>query len=180
MRITQQNTAAIVVDIQERLVPVIDDGANIVKRSATLIEGLRALGVPIVVARQYPKGLGDTVPEIKEALGHHTPLDKVIFSAVGEAEIAAKLATLGVKNVLVFGVEAHVCVLGTVIDLAADGYQPVLVCDCTGSRTPYNREIGIQRALQEGALAATMESVLFELCAGSQNPQFKTISALVK
>ncbi|MEA4854077.1 MAG: isochorismatase family protein [Christensenella sp.] len=180
MRIQADNTAAIGIDFQERLVPVIAGNEKIVEKTAMLLKGLRALGVPLVMMRQYPKGLGDIIPEIKEAAGDFAPMDKLSFSACGEEEIMREIESKGKKNVIVCGVEAHVCVLQTVIDLIAAGMQPVLVCDCIGSRFPSDMEIAVQRAQQEGALLTTAEAILFELTQRAGNETFKTISKLVK
>lgn len=180
MYVNATETAALIVDMQERLMPSIQDNEALVARSVILLQGLNALGIPMVVPRQYPKGLGDTIPEIKEAIGEHTPLDKMAFSALGEEAIVERFQSLGKKNVIVCGVEAHVCVLTSVIDLVAAGYQPVLVCDCIGSRCSYDKEIALQRAVQEGALLTTSEAILFELTKVSGTDTFKTISKLVK
>lgn len=180
MRIKAEETAVLVVDYQERLVPVIHDNQAIIEKAVMLLKGTKALGLPFIMPRQYPKGLGDIVPEIREAVGEYTPMDKLSFSACGETEIMDYIRSLNKKNVIVCGIEAHVCVLQSVIDLVAEGFQPILICDCLGSRSPYDKEIGIQRAVQEGALTSTAEAILFELTNKAGSDVFKTISKLVK
>jgi len=183
MRITKENTAALFVDMQARLIPVIDEGMEVVHRSATFAEGMRVLGIPMVWLHQYPKGLGEIVPELQAVMGDYVPFDKQSFSAMGDEAIVAefeRLRGLGVKNILVCGVESHVCVLQSCIDLIAAGFQPLMVTDCVGSRKPSDRKIALRRAAQEGTLLTTLEAALLELCAYAGTDQFKAISKLIK
>lgn len=180
MRILREDTAALLIDVQERLLPAIDKAEETLALTARLIKGLQILEIPVVAVRQYPKGLGDLPRQLQEVLGQYTPSDKVTFSAWDTEEIARRIRSLGKKNLIVFGTEAHVCVLQTVIDLIAAGYNVVLVADCVGSRRPYDREIALRRAEKEGALLTTSESILFELLRKAATDTFKQISALVK
>ena len=183
MRISKQTTAALFVDMQERLIPAMDGGTEAVRRSVILLEGLKVMDIPMVFLRQYPKGLGDTVPELKAAMGDHTPFDKLAYSAMGDEAIRGEFARLkekDIRNVLVCGVESHVCVLQSCIDLVAEGFQPLLVADCVASRNPYDKKIALRRAQQEGVLLTTMESALFELCVVAGTDEFKAISKLVR
>lgn len=180
MRIYASDTVALPVDYQERLVPAMHESAKIVEKTAMLIKGLRALEVPIVVSRQYPKGLGDIVPEIKEALGSYEPGDKLAFSTCGEPVLMDEIRLSGRKNVIVCGIEAHVCVLQSVIDLIQQGYNVVLVADCISSRSPQDKKYAIKRAICEGAIITTAEAILFEMTEKAGTDTFKTISKLVK
>ena len=183
MRLKKEETFAIFVDLQERLIPAMAGSDEIVRRSVMLLEGLKALGVPSIFLRQYPKGLGDIVPELQAAAGDYTPFDKLAYSAVGDDQIKAEIERFGVqgrKNVLVCGVEGHVCVLQTCIDLTDAGFTAALVADATGSRNAFDREIGLKRAMQEGVLLTTVESILFELCVTAGTDEFKAISKLVR
>lgn len=180
MRIRAEESAALIVDIQERLMPVIHEQDAVVKRCVVLIRGLKALGVPFVVPRQYPKGLGDVLPEIRDAIGEYEPLDKVSFSACYEEDQKQVFQALNKQTIIVCGAEAHVCVLQSVLDLIAGGYRVALVCDCIGSRFPQDKEIALRRAEQEGALLTTAESLLFELAQKAGTDTFKTISRLIK
>lgn len=180
MRILQKDTAALLIDIQERLLPVMDRKEELVSQTVKLITGLHILDIPIIPVRQYPKGLGDLIPEVRAALGEYQPVDKMTFSAWDTAAIAGRAKALGKKNLLVFGIEAHICVLQTVIDLIADGYQVILVTDCVSSRRSDDKEIALRRAEQEGALLVTAESILFELLQKAGSDTFKQISQLVK
>ena len=183
MRIKKEETAALFIDLQERLIPAMRNGAETVQRNAMLLAGLGALSVPAVFLRQYPKGLGDIVPELREGAGADAPFDKLAYSAMMDEAIAEKLAQLresGIRNILVTGVEGHICVLQTCIDLVAAGFQPLLVADCVASRSKFDLDMALHRAIQEGALITTAEAALFELCQTAGTDAFKTIAKLVR
>ena len=183
MRIKREETAVLFVDLQERLIPAMDRGEEVIGRNVLLLEGLKVLGIPAVFLRQYPKGLGDIVPELREAAGDYIPFDKLAYSAMKDEAIAAefdRLRASGVKNVIVTGVESHVCVLQSCIDLVAAGFQPILVVDCVSSRKAFDMEIGLRRAVQENVLLTTAESILFELCVVAGTEEFKAMSRVVK
>lgn len=176
MRIKREDTAALVVDFQERLVPAVADHEELMGRVKILLKGLKALDVPMIVTQQYTKGLGMSVPEIWETAGITEYQDKIHFSALSVVEPMIQEK----KYIVVCGMEAHCCVLQTVIDLAAAGYVPVLVTDCIGSRKPYDLEMAIRRAEQEGAILTTCEAILFELLEVAGTPLSKEIQRLVK
>ena len=180
MKILTENTIAIGIDYQERLLPAIHEKRVVIRNSCILFSGLELLRVPVIISRQYPKGLGDTVAEIREVTGNAAVLDKTSFSCCGDADIRQALERSGRKTVILGGAEAHVCVLQTAVDLQAAGYQAVYVIDCVGSRKAEDKKYGIRRAGQEGALLVTYEQILFELLGGSTAPVFKDISKLVK
>lgn len=180
MRALREDSAGLLIDMQERLMPAMSDGPGTLNAAVKLITGLRILNVPLVVVRQYPKGLGDLVPEIRQALGDYTPIDKTTFSACGEPEAANALRTLGKKNIFVFGVEAHVCVLQSIADLIGEGYNVFLPEDCVTSRNPRDKDTALRRAEREGAYPTCCESALFELLQKAGTEQFKAVSALVK
>lgn len=181
MRIVAEDTMALVIDFQERLVPVIDRQEELIHNTEILIKGLQMLNIPMIVTQQYTKGIGMTVPALAELYGESfTYEDKVTFSCAEDETILQKIKSTGKKNILVCGIEAHICVLQTVIDLIASGYHVILVEDCVGSRKEENRQIGIRRALQEGALSTSYESILFELTRVAKTDVFKSISRLIK
>ena len=175
MRIEREHTAALIVDFQERLVPAIADHEALMERVRILLRGLKALEIPMTVTQQYTKGLGMSAPEVWEASGETEYLDKISFSAleVAEPKIHDK------KYILVCGMEAHCCVLQTVIDLVGAGYVPVLVTDCIGRRES-DREMAIRRAEQEGAVLTSSEAILFELLKEAGTPLSKEILKIVK
>ncbi|MDR2826134.1 MAG: hydrolase [Deltaproteobacteria bacterium] len=180
MRILPEHTQAIAVDYQEKLIPAIADKELLITNSKILLAGLELLNIPVLVSRQYPKGLGDTVEEIRAVTGKAKILDKSTFSCYQDAGIKQAVDQAGRKNVLICGTEAHVCVLQTAVDLLEAGYNVFYVVDCAGSRKAGDKKFGVKRALREGALPVTYESVLFELTAAASSPVFKDISRLVK
>jgi len=180
MRLTPENTIAVCIDYQEKLMPSIYDGEEVLKQAEILVKGLKTLGVPVVVTQQYTRGLGKTVEPVHSALGEYAPFEKVTFGAYDTAEIKAEIDRHERKNVLVFGTETHICVLQTALGLREAGYQVMMVDDCCGSRKPADKESGFRRAMCEGIRVSCTETVLFELTAVAGNETFKTISKLVK
>ena len=181
-RIARENTQAMIIDVQERLTPHIYDHENIVKKTVTLIKGLQALDIPIMLNEQYKKGLGDTLPEIRDVLegDNAKSFEKVTFSACDNDDSWHYLAQQNRSIALLFGVEAHVCVMQTALDLLDNGMQPVIIGDAVGSRFPYDKKQAIRRIRRAGGVISTVESILFELCRSSKDPAFKTISNLIK
>jgi hypothetical protein len=180
MRLPAEETAAALIDIQEKLLPHMEDHEQLLARLLLLIRGLGILNIPLMVTEQYPRGLGPTVPELKAALGNQEILEKISFSCCDAPEFMARLREGGRKNIVLAGIEAHVCVLQTVLDLSAAGFIPVVVADCVSSRRAVDRRIACERIRAEGGIVTTAESLLFELCRGADNPAFREISHLVK
>ncbi|HCT64979.1 MAG TPA: hydrolase [Lachnospiraceae bacterium] len=180
MRLMAENTMVIVVDYQEKLIPVIYENEKVVANSEILIKGIKEFDIPIIVSQQYTKGLGGTVPAIAEALGDFTPYEKSSFSLWKDKEIKEAIKATGRKNVIICGTEAHICVLQTVIDLRAKDYNVFVVEDCVGSRNPNDKKFACKRAVEEKAFLCTYESVLYELTGGAASPKFKIISKLTK
>jgi nicotinamidase-related amidase len=180
MRLDAHHCMALCVDIQERLFPHIHDHDALADRCSRLIRGLQVLNVPITVTEQYVKGLGPTIESVREALGEHEPLEKMTFSCCGVQAI--EVAVLGSRRhqIIVFGIETHVCVLQTVLDLLEQGQTVVVVEDCVSSRSANDKRVAIDRMRQQGAIITTMESLLFELLRVAGTDTFKGISAIVK
>ncbi|NLS92359.1 MAG: hydrolase [Planctomycetaceae bacterium] len=171
-------TALLVVDVQEKLVPAIADHRRVVFNTRRLIDGAKILGIPVVATEQYPKGLGPTVPELAERLG---PIpDKLTFSCSGCPEVFQELQNQGIHKILVAGIETHVCVQQTVLDLLGDGWRVYLAVDAVGSRNPLDRDTALRRMDSSGAVLTTTEAALFEWCQVAGTPQFKEISRLVR
>jgi nicotinamidase-related amidase len=175
-----QETLAIGIDYQERLIPAIHDKETLIRNSRLLFSGLEILEVPVIVSRQYPKGLGDTVPEIREVTGKATVRDKTSFSCYQDSTIRTMVHAAGRRNIVLSGTETHVCVLQTAVDLRADGFRVSIVADCAGSRKPDDKKYGLKRAAGEGVTLVTYEQLLFELLAGATSPAFKSLAALLK
>jgi nicotinamidase-related amidase len=180
MRILKEYTIGLVIDIQERLVPVMEDPETLIENCQKLIQGLQILGLPLLVTQQYTKGLGETIDEIKSVINDFQYIEKKDFSCLDEPNVAEKLALSGAKNVIICGIEAHVCVLQTAIDLKEAGYTPVVVFDCVSSRAFDNVDLAAERFRYEGILMTSMESILFELTRSAGASEFKEISKLVK
>ncbi len=181
MRFTRNDTAVLVVDYQERLMPVIAHKDEIIARSCILLEGLKTLGIPMVLSEQYPKGLGATVPEIRSVVGEtQTAYPKTTFSCWGDEAIRAAIEETGCSNVIVCGAETHICVLQSAIDMKDAGKHVVLIEDCVGSRYDRDKETGLRRAEQEGIRISSTEAILFELLGKAGSAEFKVISKLIK
>jgi nicotinamidase-related amidase len=180
MRIEKDSSIAVLVDVQERLFPVISNNAELEKNLNILVDGLHVLGVPVLVSEQYTKGLGKTIASVAEKVAHHDHVEKMAFSCCDEPRFAEKLELSKKRTVLLAGIETHVCVLQTAIDLIERGFIPVVIEDCVSSRNPENKRIAIERMRREGAVITSCESLLFELCRVSGTDAFKAISKLVK
>ena len=180
MRIHQDDAFVMVVDIQERLFPHIANNGLLAKNLIKLFTGLKLLDIPFILNEQYKKGLGETLLELREILGEVESYEKVTFSCCQNEPTLEAILKKGKKVAIVAGVETHVCVLQTCLDLLANDIQPVLVVDCIGSRDENDHKVAIQRLTHAGVILTTTESILFELCHSAKNPVFKQISQLVK
>ncbi len=180
-RMTSGNAGLLVVDVQERLFPHMHDGEAARDRMRILIEAARELEVPIITTEQYVKGLGRTVPELQAALGDaYHPLEKTSFSCLGDAGIRRAMEASGRTHWVVAGMEAHVCVLQTVLDLLEDDCRVYVAEDAVASRNPRDRDVAVARYRTEGAYPTTTESVLFEWLDTATNPSFKRVQQLIK
>lgn len=189
-RLKKEDTVLVGIDFQERLMPAMKNKEELEAAAVKLVKGCRILGVPVVLTQQYTKGLGPTVPAIAAAMteavsddvgeADFQPVEKTSFSAMGEAVFVETLEKLGRKNVIIAGIEAHVCVQQTVIDLLEKGYTVFVANDCISSRSNTDKKYSQRRMGDAGAVGTTYESILFELLKGAKEPGFKQISALVK
>ena len=174
-RLDRNSAVLLVIDVQEKLMPVIDESDLVIRNIGRLIRGCRILGVPAIVTEQYAKGLGHTVPEVREALGDaYRPVEKDCFSA------AASIDFGGRRQVLVCGVETHVCVYQTASDLLRAGLDVTLVGDALSSRTQDNKRTALERLQRDGAHLSSTEMALFELTVRSGTDEFRAVSKLVK
>ena len=179
-KIRRDKAVLVVIDIQERLLPFIKSNEEVVRKAAMLIRGAKILGIPIIPLEQYPKGLGSTVPEIKEALDGLVPIEKTSFSAYGEAAFLEVLKKIGAEDVMLCGIETHVCVEQTALDLINAGYRVYMIEDATGSRNNNDRKYAGRRIVEAGGVGTTVEAALFEILIDAKDPSFKEISNLVK
>lgn len=180
MRIKAQDCVFVQVDVQERLFPHIADNEELEKNLITLIKGLKLHEIPIIVNEQYKKGIGETIASLRELTDDYPHFEKTTFSCCGNLDGLAAIKATGKKIVILAGIETHVCVLQTALDLLEEGLQPVLVTDCVNSRKAKDKDTAIQRLVQAGVIPTTYESLLFELTVNAKNPVFKEISKLVK
>ncbi|MDA1192610.1 MAG: hydrolase [Candidatus Poribacteria bacterium] len=180
-RLSRENTALLIVDLQERLLPVIHEHERALHRSQVVSETAKRLGLPILLTEQYPKGLGHTAKSLIDMLGDaYRPVEKTAFSACGAEGISEALERSGVENVLIVGIEAHVCVLQTALDLLEGGYRVFPVADAISSRAVENRDLGLGRMAQSGATLVSTEMVVFELLRTAQDPDFRSLQQLIK
>jgi len=180
MRITRENTIGLIVDIQERLVPAMAESETLVKNCKILVEGLQTLHIRLMATQQYTKGLGETISEISAIVPNFSPIEKRDFSCCDETSVREQLKLNGAHNVIICGIESHVCVLQTAIDLKEIGYNPVVVMDCVSSRSLDNVDLAAERFRYEGIMMTSYESILFELTRSSAAEEFRAISKLVK
>lgn len=180
MLIQPTSTICMVVDIQEKLLPHIKEHEELLQNMIKLIQGLKLLDIPFILNEQYPQGIGKTVKEISEQLDGITPFEKVTFSCCGNDTTRQHILKSKKNSAIVFGIEAHVCVMQTCLDLLSNNITPIIVTDCIGSRKQKDCDIAIMRLVQTGAVPVTYESLLFELCKTSLHPNFKEISAIIK
>jgi nicotinamidase-related amidase len=172
------DSALLVIDVQEKLVPLISDADALVRNIAFLLDAAQLLNLPIQCTEQYPHGLGPTVPRLAENL----PLrpDKVAFSCCAVPSIVATLHREARPKVVLCGIEAHVCVLNTALDLLALDFRVYIVADAVASRSPLDRDIALRRLEQAGAILTTSEMCVFEWIGGANHPQFKAVSRLIQ
>lgn len=171
----------VVIDIQERLVPAMPKKvyARLLETVKMLVQAAKLMGVPIVTTEQYPKGIGHTVSELADVCSDKV-VEKVSFGCCGEANFLAAIKETGRSQVIVTGMEAHVCVYQTVLGLLEDGYHVHLLSDAICSRNKTDYLSGVANAAQAGAVVTTAETVLFQMLKESTHEQFKAISKLVK
>jgi len=180
MRILEKESIGLIIDMQERLYPLVQEHDQLTKNTTILIEGLKAIGIKILVTEQYTKGLGFTIEPLKNLLTDIDFVEKQAFSCCDEPRFYEELTLTGARTVIIAGIESHVCIMQTAIDLLDNGYIPVIVEDCVSSRNPNDKKIAIERMRKEGAIITTYESLLFELLRQSGTDSFKKISKLVK
>jgi nicotinamidase-related amidase len=177
-QISPADTALLVIDVQERLMTKIPDAATLVRNIAFLVDAAKLLGLPVLATEQYPKGLGPTVPELAKRLPERP--DKVGFSCCAVASVTETLHRQARPKVLLAGIETHVCVLQTGLDLLDQGFRVYLGADAVASRYRIDHEMALRRLESAGAILTTCETAVFEWVAGAGHPHFKAISKLVQ
>lgn len=180
--INKNDTSFVVVDVQERLMGAMpeDITETNLKNMKILLEAAKVLGIPVTVTEQYPKGLGPTIDDIKDSVDNFAPVEKVVFSCARSPEFESAIEGLGRKSVLLCGVETHVCVLQTAIDMVNKGYTVYVPADAVISRRELDWEKGINLIEKAGAVVGTTEAFLFQLLETAGTDEFKQISKLVR
>ena len=174
------DTFLLVVDVQDKLARVMHEKEALFESLRKIIKGAQALDIPILWAEQNPKGLGPTVPEVAELLADHEPISKLCFSCCGNTRFLQALRRIERRQVLVVGIEAHVCVYQTAMDLVDLGYEVQVVADAVSSRTEGNKQLGLERIRVAGGSLTSVEIALFELLKVAEGKRFKEILKVVK
>lgn len=177
----RENTCLLVIDVQEKLLPVIHAKEAMVENIRRLVKAAEILGVPVLVTEQYPKGLGPTAAPVEGALACGvTKCSKITFSCLADEELFRAIEDMKRNTLLVCGVESHVCVSQTVLDALAAGFKVQVAADAVGSRNPANKRIALERLAHAGAVVTGTEAALFEMLERADTEEFKKVQALVK
>jgi nicotinamidase-related amidase len=183
MLLARDKSQLLIIDVQEKLLPAMSD-QRVAERCVRLVRAARTLEIPITISEQYPQGIGPTVAPIREALGYAgSVMEKVEFSCMKNGPLRERLHELrrqGRPQVVIGGIEAHVCVAQTAIDLEEQGFEAFVVADAVSSRSKASRRLALARLLKSGADVVDSEMVLFEWLGKAGTPEFKALLALVK
>lgn len=177
-QMTARDTGLLVIDVQEKLTVKIPTADAVVRNTAFLIDAARLLDVPVVATEQYPKGLGPTVPELARRLPERP--EKLAFSCCAVPAVVETFRRAARPKVVLAGIETHVCVQQTALDLLAQGFQVALPVDAVGSRYAIDHETALRRLEKAGAIVTTAETIVFEWTGGADHPRFKEVSKLVQ
>lgn len=175
-----QNCVFLMIDMQEKLVPAIEDGDRAVCEAARLMKCAQVMNIPVLVTEQYPKGLGGTVEPLRVFVNDTLRISKTSFSCFGENGFAELLARQGRRTVVVFGVESHICLFSTAMELRKKNYQTIVAEDACGSRKSHNHELAMQNLLAAGVGVLPTETVVYQLLQRAGSPEFKALLPLFK
>ena len=178
--LNKDGTVLVVIDVQEKLFARVEEKERIAENICKLVRFADILGIPIVITEQYPKGLGPTIPEVRELTSEIKPIEKIEFSCLGSLAFRERLDDLQAKNLVLTGIEAHICVAQTAIEALANGYGVYVVSDAISSRRREDKNVAIERIRQQGAVIVTSEMLMYEILRKAGTPEFKKILALVK
>ena len=176
----QERAILIVTDIQGKLASLMHDRESLYKNIGIMIDGITALGIPILWIEQYPKGLGPTVQEVASHLTMTKPLSKKTFSSLKDPVISERFSQFGRDQALLVGIETHVCIYQTALDLIKRGVETHVVVDAVSSRSALNKQIGIEKIRSSGGFVTSVETALFELLVVAEGEAFKKIVTLVR
>lgn len=178
-----KNSLVLIIDIQDKLTNMLKDDIcyQISQNSIKLAVAAKTLGIDVLVTEQYPKGLGSTIDGIREALGNlYQPVEKTCFSALGEDGFVERIKATGKKQIVLCGIESHICVYQTALSLIGEGFEVYIARDICASRKKYEFNCAMDLLRQEGAKISCLEIILFEWLKGAKNPNFKEVQALIK
>ncbi len=176
----RKGCALIVIDIQESFRPVIHKMERVIRNTGKLIRACHILGIPVILTEQYPRGLGKTLPEISGLMPRVSPVEKTSFDCFGKEEFGKRLKELGVTDLILTGIESHVCVLKTALSARLNGYNVHAVTDALSSRRPGDHSSAVERMRQGGCFPVTTEMIMFQLLERSDQKEFSGIQSLVK
>ena len=183
MLIDAAKSFLLLIDVQERLLPAMANAQDVERRCSILLKAAKRLDVPVAVSEQYPKGLGHTVPSLREEIGNAPVFEKLAFSGWRDAALKAHLIShheAGRAQAIIAGIESHVCVLQTAIDLAQAGFAVFAVADAMSSRSPSSVALAHDRMRQEGVQVVNSEMAVFELLGQAGTAEFRELSALIR
>jgi Amidases related to nicotinamidase len=180
MLIDAKRSQFLLVDVQENLAPIMADGRSVYRGCGLLLRAAERLGIPLTVSEQYPKGLGPTVGELKALVPPEAIVEKIHFSCQSEPAVAQRIQGLGREQVVIAGIEAHVCVLQSALELKAAGYQVFVAGDACSSRAQANHQAALRRMEAAGIGVVSVEMAVFEWLHRAATPEFKELVALVK
>ena len=176
-----EDSIVMIIDVQEKLLNAVFNKPSLEKKAVTIANTAKILGIPVIVTEQYPKGLGATVETLREALPENTQyFEKTAFSALENNDVLEALKNLGKKQVVIFGIETHICVNQTTNALIQEGFEVSVIRDACGSRSELEYSAGLKRMKDNGAHVLTTEIALFEWLKGAKHPKFKEVQMLIK
>ena len=173
------NSVIICIDIQEKLVNMLQNGESVKNNAVKLLKAADILGINTIITEQYPKGLGATVNEIKNIKDFKT-VEKTSFSALRTKEFEREFDKIEQENVILFGIETHICVYQTALDHLDEGFNVYIIADCSSSRSKFNHDTALEMLKNQGVNVVSLEMVLFEFLKTSHHPNFKEIQSLIK
>lgn len=178
--LTNNNSFCLLIDVQEKLMPTIHESIELENNIIFLLQGLETLAIPLLITEQYPKGLGKTIPSINKLASNHKCIEKNEFSAWLNPNIKKEIISFDKKQVILIGIESHVCILQTALLMLRHGFEVFIPQECIGSRTSANKQNAINRIQIAGGTITNTESCFFELLETSNHEKFKAISKLLK
>lgn len=178
--LSREGAAFIIVDVQEKLFPLISGKDEVLKNLRRMILFAKIIGMPIILTEQYPKGLGRTIPEIKDLLPDVQPIEKVEFSCFGSEKFRESLREGNIKTLIIVGIETHICVMQTSIEGVSNGYRVCVISDATSSRNPEDKAVAVDRMRQNGIIIASTEMIIYELLRRAGTEEFREALKIIR